>query len=148
MIAALQHGLLGSEFALYAAIALSGAGLAIGLFGAGPYAWLIGWAGRLALAAAIFLAGYQMADDRAAHEAAMAALRGENERLARDLGVQRLIADMADAELTALAEARTELQQRIVEYESELATRPPQAACALSPADLARLRGLHDNAKR
>ena len=154
MIAALQHGLLGSQWLLYLLIAVAGAGIGFGWIGKDPRAWLAGWIGKAALAVSIFLAGYQMADERAAHEAAMAELRGENARLSRDLGVQRMIAQMADQERTALAEAKAELQQINADYEAKLAAQPQNKdsenanPCALDAADVTHNRRLQHRPAR
>jgi hypothetical protein len=142
MINAVIHWILQGELSLWIATGLAGAGLALGRFVKGPRAWLFGLGGHIALGAALFLAGYQMADDRAAHQAQVATLKNENARLTRDLGNQKIIAEKADEERKLVLQQIEDRNAKVADYEAKLAEKPQAQACNLTAADLRALRSL------
>lgn len=122
----LYHWVLSWSVMLYGAIGLGGAGLMASwlLPKLHPLKLIAKLAGATFIAIALYLAGYQSADDRAQHERDLAVEREKTRLTAlqrdsalRDLGAQRIAAEAARAERDALAQNRSELQQKVADYE-------------------------------
>jgi hypothetical protein len=138
MLGLVYHWILSSSVALYGSLLLGGGGIAASLLRqALPGVAVLKWAGAFFVAASIYLAGYQSADDRAQHERALAAEREKTQTTAlerdaalRDLGAQKVAAKEARAQRDALAQTRSELQQKVADYEEIERTVPkPKADC-------------------
>lgn len=93
----------------------------------------------LAVAAALAGAYFKGRWDSAAH-CQEAALRVKIAGLERDVTAQRLADAVEDAERLTLQKMLTESEAEIAAYETELQARQ-EPSCALSPADVKRLRG-------
>lgn len=152
MIEAIIHWLLTSWLSIVIATVLAAFGLGATFFRLVPfeYAAIVKWIGRAAFVAAIWLSGYQAADDRARHEAQLQTLRNENARLSRDLVNQKAIAAFASGERDRLKDELGEREKKVADYESELARaeakRPPTCpADVIDARDLRWRRGLQNN---
>lgn len=132
------------------ALALFGiGGWALGLF-AGLAALAARIGGIAALCAMTFILGFRTADDRAAHKAALDTLKTENARLTRDLGTQKVIAEIATKERAGILDQLKDRNAKVADYESRLANEKPQViqACALTASDIRSLRGLRSKQSR
>lgn len=66
--------------------------------------------------------------------------RTQRDAALRDLAAANLMADIQKTNAEYNAKAAADANERISDYEAELATRKDVAACALTPADIGRLR--------
>jgi hypothetical protein len=73
-------------------------------------------------------------------QAVLDEVRGQRDAAHRDLGAARLMAEMSRDAASANQKAALDAEHRASEYEQELLKRGDGAACALTPADLGRLR--------
>lgn len=147
MLSGLFHWLLAQPLFLYVAGALGVAGIVSAFFLRAPLSMIVRLAGYAALAAAVFLAGYQEAEQRAAQRRQMEALQIENEALSRDLTHQKTVAGEAKAERDAMRERLADREKKVMDYEQRIARESAKAsgACALNDADIRALRGLRSN---
>lgn len=110
--------------------------------------WLIGLllnkytialVGGLAMLGGAYFAGYQKAA-QSCHEAS---LRAEIATLKRDAAANEAAADVARVLMKNLGDAKRDLQQKVTNYEVELAKRP-DPRCTLDKRDADRLRSIGD----
>lgn len=158
----LQHWVLSWSVALYVAFAIAGGGLIASwlLPQLSPYRLLAKGVGFLFLVIAIYLAGYQSADDYA-DQARKLAAEQEKTRMAtferdsahRDLALQKLATENARAERDQLAQSRTDLQQKVADYEAAERSSPapaPNCVCdgsLINDRDVRWRRGLQPTRK-
>lgn len=116
-------------------------GWALGLF-TGLAAIAARFGGIAALCALTFIMGFRVADDRAAHQAQVATLRNENARLTRDLGNQKIIAQVASQEREGVLKQLEDRNAKVADYEARIAAKPQAKACNLNASDLRALRSL------
>lgn len=126
MIDTLIHWVLSWSLLLYGALALGVAGIVAGWLLKAPASWLLKGAGVVLLIGAVFLAGYQTAEERSELERKLAQEQGktrdavfERDTARKQLGNIALTAKAATEERDHLRSIQSTLNKKVGEYETE-----------------------------
>jgi len=123
-------------------------GIVASLVGGAALSWLRGNLMVIAISAvAVGLTGlvaggygYLSGYNSARAKCQTATLKRQIAELQRDRDVQKITAESNAARVRVLEETANKLDQRVADYEAELAKRPANASCALTDDDIRRLR--------
>src|SRR5690606_13093448 len=92
------------------------------------------------IAATIYGVGWTRGYQRADSACEAAALRSRIEAMEADMRIAKDAEKLAQQYAAELGEQAKALEERVKDYEHELATRADAGACRLTPADIQRLR--------